>query len=375
MDLQRGTAAAVVSATGLGLAAVGGSYVSTGVPGLPGWIVVGAVLALGGAFAIAGPALYRSSVTSEHLLRVAGWNALGVVVTVAVLALVGTFQTADGGRVAAPLLSGAVIVGVSAFAHVLIGVNDVRRIRARTVADQRRKAAVVNRFVRHDLSHAAQLLIGYSDRIRGGSDGDAGDGMNDGAGADDGGDDATDATDVDVAAQIVSIARRLSETQSRVTVIDELLDGGAETKGSVVVSEAVERRRASLTDGYPDASLRIESDGGPAARGGDHVVTAVVELVENALEHGDDRAEVRVRERRVGDEVEIRVIDDGDGFPEDERTLINDDEVETQLRHSSGMGLWLSKWVIEFYEGSLTIGTDESGDSEATVRLPAATAS
>jgi len=363
MDLRRVMAAAVISVTGLGLAGVAVSSLSSGVPGLPGGIIVGAVLVLGGAFAIAGPALYRSSVTSDHLLRVAGWNTLGVVVTVAVLALVGTFQAADGGRVAAPLLSGAVIVGVSAFAHVLIGVNDVRRIRARTVADQRRKAAVVNRFVRHDLRHAAQLLIGYSDQI-------GGEGLPDDAAADDS--DGDGSNNDDVAAKIASIARQLSETQSRVKVIDELLEGEPDTRASVVVSDSLEDRRTSLTDGHPDASLRIDSDGNPAVRGGDHVLTAVVELVENALEHGGDPADVRVRERRVGDEVEIRVIDDGDGFPADERALINDDENETQLRHSSGMGLWLSKWVFEFYGGSLTLGTNESGDSEATVRLPAA---
>lgn len=363
MDLRRGAAGTVISTTGIGLAGVAVSYLSNGVPDLPGGVVVGAVLVLGVAFTLSGPVLYRSSVTSDHLLRVAGWNTLGVVVTVAVLALVGTFQAADGGRVAAPLLSGAVIVGVSAFAHVLIGVNDVRRIRARTVADQRRKAAVVNRFVRHDLRHAAQLLIGYSDRI------DAG-----GTAAEDetGTGRSEDEAEDDVAAQIVSIARQLSETQSRVKVIDELLEGDSDSSASVVLSDSLEERRDSLTGGRPATSLRIDSNGKPAVRGGDHVVTAVVELVENALEHGGDQPTVRVRERRFGDNVEIRVLDSGDGFPESERALINDDEAETQLRHSSGMGLWLSKWVIEFYGGSLTLGTSEDGDGEATVRLPAA---
>ncbi|MFC6784619.1 sensor histidine kinase [Halobaculum halobium] len=356
MDLRRGMAAALISVTGFGLVGVGGTYLSRGVSGISSGIIVGAVLVLGVAFAVSGPALYRSSVTSDHLLRVAAWNTLGVVVTVAVLALVSAFQLAEGGRVAAPLLSGAVIVGVSAFAHVLIGVNDVRRIRARTVADQQRKAAVVNRFVRHDLRHAAQMLVGYSDRIR---DGGTGAGN-------------TPESNDEVAAQIASIGRELSETQSRVKVIDELLEGDADTDSSVVVSAALDDRRGSLRDEYPDASLRIDSDGEPAVRGGDYVVNAVVELVENAIEHGGDPGDVRVSERRVGDEVELRVLDDGDGFPDDERTLINGDEIETQLRHSSGLGLWLSKWVIEFHGGSLTVGTSPDGDGEATVRLPAA---
>jgi K+-sensing histidine kinase KdpD len=101
----------------------------------------------------------------------------------------------------------------------------------------------------------------------------------------------------------------------------------------------------------------------------------VAELVENALEHGGDPADVQVHERRAGREVEIAVCDGGEGVPRNERGLINDGETETQLRHSNGMGLWLAKWVIEFYGGRLTVGTGADGGGEATVRLPAADAS
>ncbi|GAA0204645.1 sensor histidine kinase [Halobaculum roseum] len=358
MDLRRLAAAATIGITGIGLLGVASRSLVEGIQGIAGWVVVGSVLVLGVSFTFAGPVLYRSSVESEHLLRVAGWNALGVVVTIAVLALVAAFQAATGGRVAAPLLSGTVILGVSAFAHVLIGVNDVRRIRARTVADQRQKAAVVNRFVRHDLRHAAQLLIGYSDQLRGEGvvDGDDGDAGRDG-----------------LADRVASIGRDLSETQSRVKIIDELLDGeGVDDRSQVVVSAALKRRHDELIDYHPNGTVRIDSDGEPAVLGGDHVVTAVGELVENALQYGGDPSDVRVRETRAGREVEIRVLDDGDGFPESERALINDDEVETQLRHSSGMGLWLAKWVIEFHGGTLSVGTYPDGGGEATVRLPAA---
>ncbi|SHH03526.1 sensor histidine kinase [Halobaculum gomorrense] len=331
-----------------------GRELVAGVPEISGGIVVAAVLALGAAFAGEGPALYRSSVDSDHLLRVAGWNALGVVATTAVLALIASFQAATGGRVTAPLLSGAVVLGVSAFAHVLIGVTDVRRIRARTVADQQRRAAVVNRFVRHDLRHAAQLLLRYSDAIR---DGDPVD----------------PAAREGLAEQVETVAWELSETQSRVWVIDELLDDeGVDDRTPLVVSEALDRRRDEWAGNHPDAAVAIDSDGAPAALAGDHVATAVAELVENALEHGGDPAEVRVEETRTGGEVEIRVIDDGGGFPERELALINGDETETPLNHSDGMGLWLAKWVIEFSDGTLAVGTEPNGGGVATVRLPAA---
>ena len=77
----------------------------------------------------------------------------------AVVVLVGSYQQSAGIHLATPIFSGSIIFGVSATAHVLIGVNDVRRIRARTLADQRQKTAVNNRVIRHDLRHVAQFLI------------------------------------------------------------------------------------------------------------------------------------------------------------------------------------------------------------------------
>ena len=141
------------------------------------------------------------------------------------------------------------------------------------------------------------------------------------------------------------------------------------------MSDALADHRDGWQDDHPDAALQIESDGKPAVPGGDHVGGAVAELVENALEHGGDPADVQVRERRAGREVEIAVRDGREGFPENERALINDGETDTQLRHSNGMGLWLAKWVIEFYGGRLSVGTRPDGGGEATVRLPAADAS
>ena len=134
MDLRRLGGSLVISLTGIGLGLIAINRLVAGITGLAGTVIVGAVLVLGVAFAITGPLAYRTTISSQHLLRIAGWNTLGVVATTAVLALVATFQTATGGSVTAPLLSGAIVVGVSAFAHVLIGFNDVRRIRAQTVA-------------------------------------------------------------------------------------------------------------------------------------------------------------------------------------------------------------------------------------------------
>ncbi|SHH61406.1 sensor histidine kinase [Halobaculum gomorrense] len=320
-----------------------------------GGIVAGATLLLGVAFAAGGPAMYRTEVDSDHLLRVAGWNTLGVVVTTAVLALVAAYQATTGGRVTAPLLSGGVVVGVSAFAHVLIGFTDVRRIRARTVARQRQKAAVVNRFVRHDLKHHAQLLLGYGEQLVGSGDGD----------------DAVDAAVV--GRRVADIGSELAETNDRIAVIDDLLDSD-DDRAAVDLAALVGERRGEWESAHPGGELTVDLDADLRVAAGDHLGTALEELVENAFEHGGDSPSVAVEGSQTGEEVRVEIRDDGDGFPERERALINEDRTETQLDHSDGLGLWLAKWIVEHYGGRLAVesGTAEGGRVAAT--LPAADA-
>ncbi|WP_162551676.1 sensor histidine kinase [Halohasta litchfieldiae] len=301
-----------------------------------------------------GLVLYRSTVDSDHLLRVAGWNTLGVVVTTAVLGLVITFQIAAGGQVRFPLLSGGIIVGVSAFAHVLIGFHDVRRIRARTVAKQRQKASVVNRFVRHNLRHSAQMLLGYGEQLR--SDAEI---------------TASDRTDL--GQKVADIGSDLSDTQTKIKVIDELVDQDAETYPIDLVS-VFDSTRGEWEESYPDMSLTLDISAELSVLAGDYIEEAISELVENACEYGGDPPEITVRGSRANGMVRIEICDNGDGFPEDEQLLINNDQDETKLQHSSGLGLWLSKWLIEYYDGQLSVETQsDGGGGKATILLPQST--
>ncbi|WP_281195226.1 sensor histidine kinase KdpD [Halorubrum sp. F4] len=353
MDLRRLVGALVISLTGVGLGAIAVRGFATGTTGIVDVVVTSVTLLFGVAFTVTGPFAYRTDVESGHLLRIAGWNTLGVVATSAVLVLVYSLQVATGASVAEPLVSGAIIVGVSAFAHVLIGFNDVRRIRARRLVKQQQKAAVMNRFVRHDLRHAAQLLIGYGEQLSAG-DGTESEGS------------------LDLGRRITEIGSDLGETQSQIRVFDDLLDREAD-RTPIDLSTAVDDRRSEWEGEYPEGTLETDLEGECTVMAGDHVDAALEELIDNAFRYGGDPPSVTVRGERTDGTVRIEVLDDGDGFPDDETALINEDRTETQLQHSSGLGLWLAKWVIEHYDGSLSIGDRDDGDGGiVTVRLPAA---
>jgi signal transduction histidine kinase len=342
--------ASIISLTGLGLVAVAIQQLVLGVTGLAGLVVTGATLLLGVAFALTGPVSYRTTISSRHLLRIAGWNTLGVIATSAVLGLVYLFQRASGGSMTAPLLSGAVVVGVSAFAHVLIGFNDVRRIRARTVAQQRRKATVIDRFVRHDLKHAAQILIGYGEHLTENS--------------------AERESSREIGEKIVDVGTDLSETQAQIQVFDEVFetDGDREV---VDLTELLTEQQSRLQEQYPEATVETALPDTLRVVTGSRIDAAFEELLDNAFAHGGDPPTVHINAERTDNSVKVEILDTGDGFPSNELTLINEDQTETQLQHSSGLGLWLAKWVIETYDGMLRLGHRDDGEGgKVSVRLP-----
>ncbi|MCU4925783.1 hypothetical protein OB905_07270 [Halobacteria archaeon AArc-dxtr1] len=48
--------------------------------------------------------------------------------------------------------------------------------------------------------------------------------------------------------------------------------------------------------------------------------------------------------------------------------ITGDDEI-TELRHGSGLGLWLVKWTVETFGGELSFVRSRAGGSRVQIRL------
>lgn len=101
-------------------------------------------------------------------------------------------------------------------------------------------------------------------------------------------------------------------------------------------------------------------DPAPVVLGQRDVLTLLRVLVANAIKHHDrPDGVIRVVSRAEAGQVELRVIDDGPGIPEQSReracrlmsTLRPRDEIE-----GSGMGLAIARKIAEHYGGSLSLG-------------------
>lgn len=69
----------------------------------------------------------------------------------------------------------------------------------------------------------------------------------------------------------------------------------------------------------------------------------------------------------------VEIADDGPGLPEMERAVL-DAGRETPLQHSSGLGLWLVRWIVEDLGGEVHARTRNGGGTSITLDLPRASA-
>lgn len=333
----RVVAAATVSLTGVVVSILNGSVLGSQLDG-SGFLlaVLGAVV--GFALVLAGVALAYSDIATRYVVRVAGWNALGVVVLGVVLGLASLSSA-----VALPRFAAAGVLGVSAVAHVLIGVNDVRRIRARELAREREKLAVVNRLARHNLRNSADVLQGTRDVLA---------------------EDPEPAVRTAALDRLEGVVADLGSMDSRLAEIQRIVE--APRPGE-------ERPLAAVVEGAIDDCDRV--DDGVAVetalptvqvRAGGSLRTAVRHLIENAVEHTDtDR--VRITGEVDGDTLTLSVADDGPGVPETERAILTGERDRSQLEHASGLGLWVVKSAVERLDGSVAFG-----DGEVRLTVPTA---
>ncbi|MEO6790146.1 MAG: ATP-binding protein, partial [Ornithinibacter sp.] len=162
---------------------------------------------------------------------------------------------------------------------------------------------------------------------------------------------------------------------SRLQVADTLHEPVLVDVGAVV-GEAVDRVRVAAESRSievhvaDEAGLRVFGDG-------DLLVTAVGNLVTNAVNYSDAGTRVGVGARRVGETVEITVTDQGHGIPATEQGRIFErfyrvDAARSRATGGTGLGLAIVKHICANHGGDVGVWSQEGRGSTFTMRLPAA---
>jgi len=146
-----------------------------------------------------------------------------------------------------------------------------------------------------------------------------------------------------------------------------------------VVAEALDRCRMRAS--AHGIELAASGERGMAILGDeDLMVTALRNLLENAVAYSPERTRVLISTRRAGNSVEISVADQGIGIPERDLERIFErfyrvDPARSRATGGTGLGLAIAKHVTVAHGGTITVWSKEGSGSTFTLRLPLRTSS
>ncbi len=178
----------------------------------------------------------------------------------------------------------------------------------------------------------------------------------------------------------------LDNTRHLVRLLNDLLDLARSDAGRLairpeqtgatgLIEDAVRAMRAQLDARGQTLSLEIEPNLPQIEADRDRIRQVLVNLLTNANEYCPQGANIGVKARRAGAEVEIDVTDDGPGIPEQQLEHIFErfsrgDAGETQRVGGTGLGLAISKSLIELHGGTIDAESTPGKGSNFRIRLP-----
>lgn len=124
-----------------------------------------------------------------------------------------------------------------------------------------------------------------------------------------------------------------------------------------------ERNGIAVEAHYADGPLTIDGDRFALGR-------VFRNLLTNAIQATEPGGRVAIATARAGDQVQITVADTGSGIPADRLPKIFDDFVTTK-RRGLGLGLAISKRIIEQLDGTISVASEVGRGTTFTLRFPA----
>ncbi|QCC58182.1 PAS domain S-box protein [Natrinema thermotolerans] len=218
---------------------------------------------------------------------------------------------------------------------------------------RQKRLEILNRVLRHDLRNGMNIIEGCAEML-----------------ADAVGEDEYVETIRNRTNELVGLAEKTR-------AVERVLDCDQAPTGPLDISASIDRAIDRLEDAAPAVEVTRTLPDGVQARADEYLETAIYQVLENAVEHSDrDRPAVDVTLRDCPDDelLTLSIADDGPGIPDEERELLEGEREITQLRHGSGLGLWLVNWVVTQTGGQLSFADNDPRGTVVTLEVPRADA-
>lgn len=169
---------------------------------------------------------------------------------------------------------------------------------------------------------------------------------------------------------LIALARLEGDPAALDIVVVDVASIAHEVRGAAAAD--AERRGVRL-----ELRLHGAGDGADWCVDGDEEALrqAASNLVDNALAHSEEGGVVRIELSRVGEAVELAVVDHGPGIPPDLVERIFErfyrvDAARSRARGGTGIGLSIVKHVAQAHGGCVLVASEVGAGSTFTLRLP-----
>jgi two-component system, OmpR family, sensor histidine kinase SenX3 len=169
----------------------------------------------------------------------------------------------------------------------------------------------------------------------------------------------------DMVAELIELSRlQGAERLPNVTDVDV----------DTIVSEAISRHKVAADNA--DIEVRTDSPGGLRVLGDQTLlVTALANLVSNAIAYSPRGSLVSISRRRRGDDIEIAVTDRGIGIALEDQERVFErffrgDKARSRATGGSGLGLAIVKHVAANHNGSIGVWSKPGTGSTFTLSIP-----
>ena len=150
---------------------------------------------------------------------------------------------------------------------------------------------------------------------------------------------------------------------------DDVVELAAVVQAAISRGRVADQGRGIRVEAIDAADVRVRADGR-------QLVSALGNLVENAVKYSDDRGTVQVRTRVDDHFVEVMVADHGVGIPERDLDRIFErfyrvDKARSRETGGTGLGLAIVNHVATNHGGDVLVSSNEGEGSTFVFRLPA----
>jgi PAS domain S-box-containing protein len=254
-------------------------------------------------------------------------------------------QTADGRTLE---LEGS--IGLLPYSGSFEGAAGVMRD---VTAEQRQAQVfeVMDRALRHNLRTVVNIISGYAGLIE----------------------DEVDESHAGYLEEIQEGAEWLGKLGETLRTLQNAIDESLDRSGAIAVETFVEAAIETVRETNPDAEIESHYAAHGHIDGGGPLEYAIENVVENAVVHNDaDAPEVNVWVSHATREgwIDIHVEDNGPGIPQAERDIVLGNADITQLQHGSGIGLWITRWVVQAFDGEVEIEANDPRGTVVSFQLP-----